>query len=138
MFELGTAQEGLGKTDEAIATWQPVAEKSIDKIGTRARAMIGDAYFKKGEYDQAITEFKSVMYGYPTVDQKAEIDPWRAFSAYETARCYYVQVSDAKGEQRSRLVASAREWFEYLLKNYESDVLAPDARKQLETLKKLN
>ncbi len=138
MFELGTAQEGLGKLDEAIATWQPVAEKSIDKIGARARAMIGEACFKKGEYDRAITEFKSVMYGYPTVDQKADIDPWRAFSAYETARCYYVQVSKASGEQRKQLVASAREWFEYLLKNYENDVLAPEARKQLETLKTLN
>lgn len=138
MFELGTAQEGLGNLDEAIATWRPVAEKSIDKIGARARAMIGDAFFKKKEYEQAITEFKSVMYGYPTVDQKAEIDPWRAFSAYETARCYYVQVSDANGEQRKQLIASAREWFEFLLKNYENDVLAPDARKQLETLNKLN
>ncbi len=136
-FELGTALEGLGKLDEAIAAWQPVAEKSIDKLGARARAMIGEVYFKKQDYKEAINQFKLVVYGYATTDEKEEIDPWRAFSAYEAARCYYVRIKDANAGERTQLIADARHWFQYLIDNYQSDKLVADARKQLEALDKL-
>jgi cellulose synthase operon protein C len=136
-FELGTALDGLGKPDEAITAWQPVAEKSIDKLGARARAMIGEAYFKKQDYKEAINQFKLVVYGYATIDQKEEIDPWRAFSAYEAARCYYVRIKDASPEERPQLIEDARYWFQYLIENYQTDKLVGDARKQLEALDKL-
>ncbi len=138
MYELGAAQLGLDQTEQAIETWQTVAEKSLDKIGARARAMVGDEYFKAKDYDRAIREFKLVMYGYPVQDGNTEIDPWRTFAAYETARCYYVQINDAAPDRRPQLIRNSREWFQYLVDNFPNDALAPDARKQLDLLDQLN
>lgn len=133
-FEKGTALAGLGKSDEAIEVWEPVAGKSLDKTGARARAMIGEQYFKRGEHDRAIREFKLVIYGYPVAEPVPAIDAWRAFAAYETARCYYVQIDDATGERREQLIDQARQWFRYLVDQFPEDELADNARKQLELL----
>ncbi len=138
MYELGAAYQGLGEDAKAIEAWQSVAENSIDKTGARARAMIGEQHFKSRDYDRAIEEFKLVMYGYPEPEGKKEIDPWRAFSAYETARCYYVQINDAAAADRGELIKNARHWFEYLITNFKDDALVGDAKKQLDLLEKID
>jgi tetratricopeptide (TPR) repeat protein len=137
LYELGAALKGLGQADKAIETWLPVAENSLDRTGARARAMIAEQYFQNRDYERAIKEFKLVVYGYPSDDPAAGIDPWRAFSAYEIARCHYVQINDAEAERRTELIRGAREWFQYLLDHFPNDTLAGDTKKQLELLDEL-
>ena len=63
--------------------------------------------------------------------------PWQAYAIYEAARCSSVQIKSAPRDQQAILTAAAIKQFEYLLKNYSDDKLAPEARRQLEQLKKM-
>lgn len=136
-LELGTAYNGLKDTDQAILYWEK-ASSSLSKTGARAYCMIGDFYFRNKEFDNATNEFKRVYFGFGAEDAADDIKPWQAYARYESARCSFVQVSSAEDEtQKQKLVSQAIMNFEALIRDYPTDRLAPEAKKQLETLKKL-
>jgi TolA-binding protein len=135
-LEIGTANEGLGKTEEAMTAWGK-AKLSNSPTGARAACMIGDVLFKQKKLDDAISEFKLVFYRFGSADTSDDIKPWVAYALYEAARCSLVQVADAPAEKKAGLVSEALKQFELLIANYPADRLAPEAQKQIEKLKQL-
>jgi tetratricopeptide (TPR) repeat protein len=136
-LEMGAAHAGLSQTEEAIAYYRKAAD-NLGKTGARARCMIGDMLFKDKKFEPAVDEFKLVFYGFGGKQAAAEVRPWQAYAIYEAARCSFVQVEGAPKELKPKLVAEAIKHFEYLLENYSDDRLAAEAKRQLETLKKLD
>ena len=136
-LEVGTAEEGLGNDDAALQAWRS-ASKSDAKTGARARCMIGDLFFKQKKFAEAITEFKLVYYGFGGTQAANDVKPWQAYALYEAARCNFVQVDSAPAASKTKLIEEAKKQFDYLIKNYSTDRLAPEAKKQLETLTKLS
>ncbi len=136
-LEVGTAEEGLGNDEQAFEAWRKACENSINKTAARARCMIGDLFFRQKKFTEAIEEFKRVYYGFGGIAAPDEIRPWQAYALYEAARCNFVQVNDAPDERKPKLIDEAIKQFETLVTHYQNDRLAPEAAKQLETLKKL-
>lgn len=135
-LEIGSANEGLGKSDLAKEAWEK-AKLSNSTTGARAACMIGDLLFKQKKFDAAITEFKLVNYRFGGPDQPAEIKPWVAYALYSAARCSYVQVADAPADQKPAMIKEAIKQFETLIENYPDDRLTPGAKEQLEKLKQI-
>ncbi len=136
-LEMGTAYGGLNQPEPALEYYRKAAE-NLGKTGARAHCMIGDTYFKNKQFDDAVNEFKLVYFGFGGPQAADDVKPWQAYAIYEAARCNFVQVEGAPADQKPKLVGEAIRQFEYLLENYNDDRLAPEARKQLETLKKID
>lgn len=136
-LEMGTAHSGLKQPEQALAYYRKAAE-NLGKTGARARCMIGDSYFKDKKFDEAVNEFKLVYFGFGGPQAADDVKPWQAYAIYEAARCNFVQVNAAPENLKPRLIAEAIKQFEYLLEHYQDDRLAPEARKQLNTLKKID
>ncbi len=134
-LQIGIAQEGLKNDEAAVQAWR-IAEKNYGKTGARATCMIGDLLFRQKKFADAINEFKLVYYRFGK-DAPDDIKPWQAYALYEAARCNFVQVANASGPQKSKYIADAIKHFENLLSDFGNDRLAPEAKKQLENLKKL-
>ena len=137
MLELGMAYSGLRNSEKAL-NYFSLAAKSEGKTGARARCMIGDSRFGNKQFDDAIKEFKKVYFGFGGLQAESEVRPWQAYAIYEAARCSFVQIKNAPQPQKQALATAAIKQFEYLLKNYSDDKLVPEARRQLEQLKKMN
>lgn len=135
-LEIGTAQQGLNNASEALKAWEKAKEGS-DKTAVRASCLIGDHYFKEKQFETAINQFKEIQYRYFDANASPEIKSWVAYAYYEAARCYTVQVSTATADQKTELIKEAIRQFETLLKKYPDDRLAPEAKTQLEKLRKL-
>lgn len=135
MLELGMAYSGLRNPKKAL-DYLNLAAKNEGKTGARAMCMIGDSLFGNKQFADAIKEFKKVYYGFNGLEAEPDVRPWQAYAIYEAARCSFVQIKNAPQTQKPALTAAAIKQFEYLLKNYSDDKLAPEARRQLEQLKK--
>lgn len=136
-LELGTAFSGLKDREKAIEYWT-MASESLGKTGARAYCMIGDQYFREKKFDDATNQFKRVFFGFGGSEASDDIKPWQAYARYEAARCNFVQVATAKdNELKIKKIEQAKQHFEALLRDYPDDRLATEAKKQLETLTKL-
>ena len=133
-YETGVAQKGLGNRELAIAAWNEAMKLSLGKTGARARCMIGEEHFADKKYEDAITQFKLVIYGYGASELADEVAPWKAFAAYEAARCYYVQIEGSQGEVRQSNIDNARKFFQVILDKFPNNYLVDDATKQLAVL----
>ncbi len=137
-FEIGIAQKGLGQRDLAVDAWNKAMQKSLGKTGARARCMVAEDLFEQKKYDDAVKQFKLVIYGYGALQSPDDVKPWQAFAAYEAARCSYVQIKDETNAQRKNaLVTQAKDLFEYVVKNFPDNQLAANAKNQLEALKQI-
>ena len=136
MLEIGMAHSGLRDSKTALKYFN-LAANNEGKTGARARCMVGDSLFGNKQFADAIKEFKKVYYGFNGLQAEPEVRPWQAYAIYEAARCSSVQIKSAPRDQQAILAAAAIKQFEYLLKNYSDDKLAPEARRQLEQLKKM-
>ena len=136
MLEIGMAHSGLRDSKTALKYFN-LAANNEGKTGARARCMVGDSLFGNKQFADAIKEFKKVYYGFNGLQAEPEVRPWQAYAIYEAARCSSVQIKNATRDQQAILTAAAIKQFEDLLKNYSDDKLAPEARRQLEQLKKM-
>ena len=136
-LEMGTAYRGLKQFDESLKHYRKAAE-NLGKTGARAHCMIGDLYFKDKKFEDAANEFKLVFFGFGGPKAEDDVKPWQAYAVYEAARSSFVQIDGAPPAAKPKLIAEAKKQFEYLLKNYGNDRLAPEAKKQLEILRKMD
>jgi len=135
-LELGTAYSALAKPEQAMENYRKAAE-NLGRTGARARCMIGDMHFANKKFQDAENEFKLVYFGFGGPQAAEDVKPWQAYAVYEAARCSFVQVKNAPEELKQKLINESIRQFEYLVKNYPNDKLAPEAKRQLETLSKL-
>ena len=107
LYEQGWAKQNLGKPDEALKDYEDAATRSRDKAGARARFMIGEIYFEKKNYDEAIKQFQRVMFGLGGDKATPEVRIWQAQAGFETGRCWEVQIQGADAKKKQECVASA-------------------------------
>ena len=135
-LELGVAHAALSQPEQAMENYRKAAE-NLGRTGARARCMIGDMHFANKNFRDAENEFKLVYFGFGGPQAAEDVKPWQAYAIYEAARCNFVQVKTAPAESKPKLITESIRQFEYLIKNYPNDKLAPEAKRQLETLSKL-
>jgi len=136
-FEMAWAKQNSGREDEAMKDYAQAATEPNRAIGARARYMLGELYFKRKQYNEAIRQYKLVIYGYGGDDSTEDAKEWQAKAGYEAARCSEVQIQGAKPEDRGKLVADAKRFYQYVLQKHPQDDLVPTAKERLEVLSKL-
>lgn len=83
-IDLGVIYQKLGYYDQSILHLQSMLENADPDLEAELRYYIGEAYFYKGEYQQAILEFLKVPY---LITHPTKID-WVATSYYMAGQAY--------------------------------------------------
>ncbi|MFH0989648.1 MAG: tetratricopeptide repeat protein [bacterium] len=83
-IDVGVLQQKLGYYDQAILHLQNILESADADLEAEVRYYIGEAYFYKGDYQQAILEFLKVPY---LVTKRTKVD-WIATSYYMAGQSY--------------------------------------------------
>ncbi|GJQ21547.1 MAG: hypothetical protein HBSIN02_19020 [Bacteroidia bacterium] len=83
-IDIGVIYQKLGYYDQSILHLQKLLETADKELEGELRYYIGEAYFNKGEYQQAILEFLKVPY---LITQRTKVD-WIATSYYMAGQSY--------------------------------------------------
>jgi len=83
-IDLGVLYQKLGYYDQAIVQLQGLLETTNKDLESEIRYYLGESYYYKGEYQQAILEFLKVPY---LITKKTKID-WTPNSYYMSAQSY--------------------------------------------------
>lgn len=138
MLELGNAYRGLMEFDNAISAFQDASDLSDSETGARAGFLIGEVRFQQKKFEDAIRQYKLVIYGYGGSRAPDAVKKWQCSSGYETARCYQVQIKDEQdAAKRKSNIEDALKFFNYVVTNHPSDKLATESKKQIASLKTL-
>lgn len=104
---------------EARESFKKIVERHpTSPYAAKARFLIGEAYYREGEFDKAAVEFKSFLAFYPR-HQIADL------TQYRLAMSYYDQVKPI--EQDQSLAQKALDEFKKLVKEYPESRYAGDA-----------
>ncbi len=139
-YELGWAKQNADSADEALAAYGEAtarARATRPDVSARARFMMGEVYFNRKEFAEAIRQFQRVMLGYGGEDAPDKVKPWQAKSGYEAARCADVQIQQAPPAEQKALIEQAKRFYSYVVENHAEDALAEQAQTRLESLSKL-
>ncbi len=82
--DIGVLYQKLGYYDQAVLHLQSLLDNADANLEAEVRYYIGEAYFYKGDYQQAILEFLKVPY---LVTKKTKVD-WVATSYYMAGQSY--------------------------------------------------
>jgi TolA-binding protein len=83
-IDIGVLYQRLGYYDQSVVHLQSLLENADADTEAEVRYYIGEAYFSKGDYQQAILEFLKVPY---LVTRKTKMD-WTATSYYMAGQSY--------------------------------------------------
>jgi tetratricopeptide (TPR) repeat protein len=83
-IDLGVLYQKLGYYDRAIVQLQAMLETTNKDLESEIRYYLGETYFNKGDYQQAILEFLKVPY---LVNKRTKID-WTPNSYYMAGQSY--------------------------------------------------
>jgi tetratricopeptide (TPR) repeat protein len=132
VYERGWALQNLQRLDEAGQCYQQVIEASRGELGARARFMLGELYFGQKDFQNAIREFRLLIYGYGGDAAPDEIKPWQAKGGLEAGRCAAILAGQANtGQQRATLLANARKYLGYVAEKHPNSPEAVAAAQQL-------
>jgi hypothetical protein len=112
---------------------------AVGDLGLRARArfQIGEILFAQQKHDDAIMEFRLVMNGFGKKPSD-EVKKWQAYAGYEAGRCAFVRIKGAGNAQaKARLIADAKNYYGYVVKNHPESSPAAAAKKDLDVLLQL-
>jgi hypothetical protein len=96
--------------------------------------MVGELQFGKKEFVEAIRQFQRVMYGYGGDNASDGVKNWQAKSAFEAARCAEVQIADASGAARTKLIEEAKKAYQFAIAKQPDGELATKAAERLKAL----
>ncbi len=143
-FEIGQALHGMGgddpaKYDEALPEFERAYARAaaLGQLGlsARARYMVGEVYFAKKQYDDAVKQFIRVMRGF--ADPSDEVKKWQAYAGYEAARCSHVQIAtETNAQKKAKLLADAKQYYTYVVDEHPKSPVADTAKTQLAALNK--
>lgn len=136
-YELGWAGYNEQNSAEAIGYFQKAADESRGLAGARARFMLGEIDFQAKKYDDALAEFKRVVYGFGGEKSLDSIKPWQAKCAYEIGRCNEVQISGASGAKKAELIDEAKKFYSIVVQRYPEASEAKLAQSRLDALAQL-
>ncbi len=119
LYSKGEDELSRGNYEDARTNFRRIVERHPDSsLAPRARFLIGEAYYREGEFDKAIKEFESFMAFYP---RQVIAD----LVQYRLAMSYYDQMKPV--EQDQGLAVKALEAFKKLVREYPQSRYAPDA-----------
>jgi outer membrane protein assembly factor BamD len=119
LYKLG--EQGLEKRTykEAREAFKKIVERHpTSSYAARARFLVGESYYRDGEFDKAIVEFRTFLSFYPR-HQIADL------VQYRLAMAYYDQIKPI--EQDQSLAHKAFDEFKKLVKDYPESRYATDA-----------
>jgi TolA-binding protein len=98
-YEQAWARQNLGKEDEALKLYESVTEQTDREVAARARFMIGEIYFNRKNYSEAVRHFirTALVYAYPEWQAQAHFEAGRCFEnlgKFDQARQSYREVVD--------------------------------------------
>ncbi len=125
LYEKAWSLKNKDQLDDAMKLFEEITDLSQREVACRARLMVGEIHFEKGEHKEAIREFFRVFRGYKGAP--ASYDRWKAQATYETARCFEVL----------KTVDSAKKFYQEVLDNYPKSQVASLAKQRLDALEKL-
>jgi outer membrane protein assembly factor BamD len=119
LYAEGETQLNKGRFDEARTAFRKVAERHPQSgYAPRARFLVGEAFYREGQFDKAIKEFEGFMSFYP----RHEISDLVQF---RLAMSYYDQMKPV--EQDQEITRKAMEAFKVLVREYPESRYAADA-----------
>ncbi|MEW4452650.1 tetratricopeptide repeat protein [Bremerella sp. JC817] len=136
-YELGWAAYNERKTLEAIADFEKAAEQSRGLAGARARFMLGEIYFEQKKYEDALGQFKRVVFGFGGEQSLDSVKPWQAKCAYEVGRCNEVQIREAAAAKKAEFIEEAKKFYTMVVERYPQAPEAKLAQARLDALAKL-
>jgi len=136
-YELGWANYNEKNTPEAITYFDKAAGESRGLAGARARFMLGEIYFEQKKYDEALGQFKRVVYGFGGEQSLESVKPWQAKCAYEIGRCNEVQIRIASAAQKAEFIEEAKKFYSLVVQRYPQAPEAKLAQARLDALAQL-
>lgn len=97
VFGIGWACENQGRLDEAMKAYRDVIGKHKGPTAARAQFQIGECFFAKKQYEEAVRELLKVdiLYDYPE---------WSAAALYEAGRCFAKLAKSAEAREQFKSV----------------------------------
>ena len=119
LYQLGESDLDTRRYEEARQQFKKIVERHPNSShAPRARFLIGEAFYREGEFDKAIKEFETFIAFYPR-HQIADL------VQYRLAMAYYDQIKPI--EQDQTLAAKGLEQFRKLVRDYPESRYATDA-----------
>jgi outer membrane protein assembly factor BamD len=119
LYAEGDAQLAKNRYEEARTAFRKVVERHPQSgYAARARFLIGEAFYREGQFDKAIKEFQAFMSFYPR-HEIADLVQFRL------AMSYYDQMKPV--EQDQEITRKAMEAFKVLVREYPESRYAADA-----------
>lgn len=119
LYAEGETQLNKSRFEEARTAFRKVAERHPQSsYAPRARFLMGEAYYREGQFDKAIKEFEAFMSFYP----RHEISDLVQF---RLAMSYYDQMKPV--EQDQEITRKSMEAFRVLVREYPESRYAADA-----------
>jgi outer membrane protein assembly factor BamD len=119
LHQIGETNLEKRRYAEARESFKKIVERHPDSsYAARGRFLIGETFYREGEFDKAIDEFKTFLSFYPR-HQIADL------VQYRLAMAYYDQIKPI--EQDQGLAVRALEAFKKLVKEYPESRYAGDA-----------
>src|SRR6266851_8574093 len=119
LYAEGENQLSKSRYDEARTAFRKVSERHPQSsYAPRARFLIGEAFYREGQFDKAIKEFEGFMAFYPR-HQIADL------VQYRLSMSYYDQMKPV--EQDQEITRKAIEAFKVLIREYPESRYAADA-----------
>ena len=124
LYATGELEMTKKRYEEARLPFRKVVERHPQSsYAPRARFLIGEAYYREGEFDKAIKEFESFLAFFP----RHEISD---LVQYRLAMSYYDQLKPV--EQDQSITAKAGDQFRKLVREYPDSRYASDALSKIE------
>src|SRR5438876_7912519 len=119
LYRLGEQDLARSRYEDARSRFKEIVARHPDSsYAPRARFLIGETYFREGEFDKAVKEFEAFLAFYPQ-HQIADL------VQYRLAVSYYDQMKPV--EQDQALTGKALAQFKKLVKDYPESRYATDA-----------
>ncbi len=124
LYDKGEFELNRRRYEDARTHFKRIVERHPESsLAPRARFLMGEAFYREGEFDKAIKEFEAFMSFYPR-HMIADL------VQYRLAMSYYDQMKPV--EQDQGLTQKALDHFKRLVKEYPESRYAPDALAKIE------
>jgi len=124
LYDLGSKKLDEKRYEDARQAFRKIVERHPESTyAPRARFLLGEAFYREGEFDKAVKEFETFMAFFP---RHAIAD----LVQYRLALAYYDQIKPV--EQDQGIAKKAEEQFRKLVRDYPDSRYASDALAKLE------
>jgi outer membrane protein assembly factor BamD len=124
LYATGELEMSKKRYEDARLQFRKVVERHPQSsYAPRARFLIGEAYYREGEFDKAIKEFEAFLAFFP----RHEISD---LAQFRLAMSYYDQMKPV--EQDQSITAKAAEQFRRLVREYPDSRYASDALSKID------